>query len=161
MLSKRSGEISKFLAKLPDLAGAEHYGKQITAPVWALRSVGNGSVSGKKPTGLKKHNSVWSNTLCFWDFLKKQYVWSTWHVNFSGFSSFFCLWCTCWKPQLFTSRSLRHVAAVAVVCGPRSPVTPSQSLQLLHFDKFLNFINIVIYCLLVMSFWICFVETLS
>ncbi|CAK8990633.1 unnamed protein product [Durusdinium trenchii] len=32
-----SGEISKFLDTLPDLAGAEHYGKQILAPIWALR----------------------------------------------------------------------------------------------------------------------------
>jgi len=34
-----AGEISKFLAKLPELAGAENYGKQITAPIWALRSM--------------------------------------------------------------------------------------------------------------------------
>lgn len=34
-----AGEISKFIAKLPELAGAEHYGKQITAPIWALRSM--------------------------------------------------------------------------------------------------------------------------
>eukprot|EP00434_Breviolum_minutum_P013890 symbB.v1.2.012249.t1/scaffold842.1/size158541/4 len=33
-----AGEISKFLAKLPELAGTENYGKQITAPIWALRS---------------------------------------------------------------------------------------------------------------------------